>query len=765
MKRPPIEQIRRLVLVALIAVIAIVVGNYGVRRWRAQQARESVPATVPTDVRQQAERFTFSRSEGGQTLFNVEAQRTTERAGKTTVLENVFITIYGRSGERADEIRTPRCEYDVEGTGQITCPEEVVVHLRGGEKGVADYQRAVILTTAAVHFDPAASVAWTDQPVRFEFPNGRGQAVGLRYQAEEPAVRFEREVRIEVAGSSAPINIRGAGLHFFARAPAFELLPPLEVTSGEDRLAADRLRLELDSEFQARRIDALGNVAVRSRLQGRPMTVRAAQAAAEYAPDGGLERLRAAGQVFIELQGAASREQLTCAEALFFFEPARREVERMTATGDARLVSTAAGQTRELRAATMELRMAGSRQVLTARPATRGQPAPSSTGRATLVIRKMPGEEQTIVADQIELQFEDQERLRALAASGSVEMKQTRPNKPAQTTSSDTLQARFDASGRLSEAEQQGKFRYRDDRWQAEAGRASFQAATGTYRLREQPAFWDASSRTTAREIELDERAGELRAEGSVLTAYRDSAADKPAPHPSALVDVSSSTQQPARSGAGPGFGDSDPVNISAERLRAEQNQSRARYQGKARLWQGQSRLAADVIDLYQNPKRLVAEGNVSGVFLDSQRDRAEPAAKKRQAVEVASERFTFTEADHRGLFEGNVRARNGFGRLRAPELEVYLGRAQAGGDMELQRALARGGVVIEREGSQALGDQAEYSAAAETVTLWGGEPRLVDPERGTTAGDRLTLFLPDGTIRVDSAEGTRTVTRRPWTR
>ncbi|HEX9764999.1 MAG TPA: LPS export ABC transporter periplasmic protein LptC [Candidatus Acidoferrales bacterium] len=741
MKRPPIEQIRRLVLVALIAVIAIVVGNYALRRWRAQQARESVPATVPTDVRQQAERFTFSRSEGGQTLFNVEAQRTTERAGKTTVLENVFITIYGRSGERADEIRTPRCEYDVEGTGQITCPEEVVVHLRGGSAGIADYQRAVILTTAAVHFDPAASVAWTDQPVRFEFPNGRGQAVGLRYQAEEPAVRFEREVRIEMAGSRGPVNIRGAELHFFARAPAFELLPPLEVTAGEDRLAADRLRLELDSEFQARRIDALGNVAVRSRLQGRPMTARAAQAAAEYASDGGLERLRAAGQVFIELQGAASREQLTCAEAVFFFEPARREVERMTATGDARLVSTAAGQTRELRAATMELRMAGARQVLTARPATRGQPAPSSTGRATLVIRKMPGEEQTIVADQIELQFEDQERLRALAASGSVEMKQTRPNKPAQTTSSDTLQARFDASGRLSEAEQQGKFRYRDDRWQAEAGRASFQAATGIYRLREQPAFWDSSSRTTAREIELDERAGELRAEGSVLTAYRDSARDKP------------------------GFGDSEPVNISAERLRAEQNQSRARYQGKARLWQGQSRLAADVIDLYQNPKRLVAEGNVSGVFLDSQRDRAEPAAKKRQAVEVASERFTFTEADHRGLFEGNVRARNGFGRLRAPELEVYLGRAQAGGDMELQRALARGGVVIEREGSQALGEQAEYSAAAETVTLWGGEPRLVDPERGTTAGDRLTLFLPDGTIRVDSAEGTRTVTRRPWTR
>ncbi|MGH9787605.1 MAG: LptA/OstA family protein, partial [Candidatus Acidiferrales bacterium] len=378
---------------------------------------------------------------------------------------------------------------------------------------------------------------------------------------------------------------------------------------------------------------------------------------------------------------------------------------------------------------------------LTALPAT-GEARP----RPALALRGRAGEEQTIVADQIELQFENQERLRALTAAGSVEMKQTRPNKPAQNTSSDTLQARFDASGRLSDAEQQGKFRYRDDRWQAEAGRASYQASSGLYRLREQPVFWDASSRTAARVIELDERGGLLNAEGSVLTAYRDSA-DKPG--------------LPAQAG----FGTGEPVNISAERLRAEQASGRARYQGQARLWQGESRLAADSIDLYRSPKRLAAEGNVAGVFVDSRVVESTPAKKQKQTVEVASERFTFTETDHRGLFEGNVRARNGFGRLRAPQLEVFLGRSQPGGDMELQRALARGGVVVEQDGSQALGEQAEYIAAEQTVTMWGGEPTLIDPARGTTTGDRLTLFLADGTIRVDSAEGTRTVTRRPWTR
>jgi len=37
--------------------------------------------------------------------------------------------------------------------------------------------------------------------------------------------------------------------------------------------------------------------------------------------------------------------------------------------------------------------------------------------------------------------------------------------------------------------------------------------------------------------------------------------------------------------------------------------------------------------------------------------------------------------------------------------------------------------------------------------------------ERGTVTGAQLTLFLSDGTIRVNSDEGTRTVTRRRWTR
>jgi len=716
MKRPPIAQIRRLVLIALIAVIALVLGNYGLRRWRAQQARESVPDTVPGDVRQQAERFTFSRSEAGQTLFNVEARRTTERAGKTTVLEDVLITIYGRRGERADEIRTPRCEYDVEGTGQITCPGEVTVHLRGGSAGAADTARAVLLSTAAVRFDPATSVAWTDQPVRFEFPNGRGQAVGLRYQAEEPAVRFEREVTVEVAGTRGPVVIRGAELRFFARAPAFELVPPLEIRSGDEMLTAGSVRLELDSSFHTRRLQAAGNVRARRQAWGRIVNVRAGRAVADYRGDN-LERVQAAGDVVFEQEAAGTKEQLYCDEAVFSFEAAGREVERVTATGNARLLSTTPEQSRELRAPSMELRLGPREQVLTAR------------SKPVLVLRAA-GDEQTITADEMQMHFEARQRLRALVATGNVQARQSRPGASAQSTSSQNLRLRFDDRGRLADAEHWGSFRYQSDAWKAEAGRAAYSASNGIHLLRENPAVWDAQTRTTAREIQLDDRAGLLRAEGEVRTTYNASADS-------------------------PGFEAGEPAHLAAGRLRAERASGRAVYTGQARLWQGESRLAADSIELTRSPRRLAAEGNVSGHFLDA-------ASQGRRTVQVTSRRFAYVEADRRGLFDGGVVAHNDFGAMHAPQLEVFLA---GGGSARLERALARGGVLIEGDAAEATGEQAEYSAAAQTVSVWGGAPKISDPARGTTAGDRLTLFLADGTIRVDSAEGTRTVTRRPWTR
>lgn len=735
MNRPPVKQIQRVALAAGVAVTLVLAGSYGVRRWRAYQALRAVPKTMPADIQQQAKEFNFSRSEAGHTLFTVRASRTVERAGQLTVLEEVVIRIFGRRGERADEIRTGRCEYDVGRTGTIRCPGAVAVRLGAGSPADASAATApaIQLNTAGVEFDPAEAVAWTDQPVRFSFPTGSGEAVGLRYRAQEGTVLLEKQVSILVTrGAGVPIRIRGSQLRYHAGTQTFELFPPLELQVGDRVLVADRVEMVLDNNFRTQRVEAAGNVRARGEQDGRQLTMRAERAVAEYGSDGLIQQLRASERVEFEGRGGGSEEKLTCREALFTFEPSHRWIERLVATGGAQVVSRTAAETRELRAPVLEfgLRLPGRQQQLL-----------TATQRATLTLRRVSGEQRTVVADRIQLQFEEQQRLRGLAASGSVETSETRPGTPGRTTTSEELRARFDTEGSLSEAEQWGHFHYRGGRWQAKAGRAEYRRATDTLLLREQPVVWDETTRTSARLIEVAETTATLRAEGEVRTTQRPSA------------DTRS------------GFGSGEPVQLAADRMWADQEKGWARYEGQARLWQGQNRLQAAAIELFRLPEKLVAEGDVSGLFLETP---AEPSGEKpaahRRAVTITSERFTYVEAERRGIFEGRVAARNDFGTLTAPRLEVFLSPGEGGGSERLERAHAAGGVRIEQGARQASSEQAEYSAAAQTVVLWGGTPTIVDPERGSTSGARLTLFLANGSIAVDSGEGTRTVTRRPWT-
>lgn len=731
--RPPIEQIRRAVLAALVVVVFVIAGSYGVRRWRAHQAHRAVPGAIPGDVQQQTEKFSFSRSEEGRTLFTVQASRTVEREGKTTILEDVVVKIYGHGGDRADEIRTARCNYDMGKTGTILCPTEVKVHLGRGQTpaGVAA-DGSLELTTTALRFDPATGVAWTDQFVQFSFPAGAGEAVGLRYQPSEPRMRLEEGVAIHVTrGDGAPVQIRAAELEYYASTQALELAPPLVVGMSDRTLVADHLRMLLDENFRTQRLEATGNVRARGEQDGRRLTMRAARAAAIYADDGRIRQVRASGQVRYQGQGGNSREELTCQEAVFDFDPTHRWLKRVVASGEAYLVSKTAEETRELHAPVLELTLAPGRdrQLLAARE------------RGTLVLRRPGGEQRTVAGERIELEFEARQYLRGLQASGAVETKASRPGRPDRLTWSDELQAGFDGEGNLTEAEQWGHFRYQGGEWRAEAGRAQYHAATGTVFLRQQPVVWDPSSRTSARMIEVEEKTGTMRAVGEVRT-LRQAAADET-----------------------PGFGTRHPVHVAADRMQTDRKRGWARYEGRARLWQGENRLAAQALELFRQPSRLVAEGNVSGLFLETAQKENGAQKARRRAVRVTSERFTYVEEEHRGLFEGSVTAQNDFGTLTAPKLEVFLAGEEGAEGQRLERARARGGVLIEQASRRAKGEEAEYRAKTQTVVLRGGTPTVTDPQRGTTTGARLTLFLADDTILVDSGKGERAVTRRPWTR
>ena len=113
----------------------------------------------------------------------MEASKATDFRDKdASLLEDVKITIFGKKGERHDLIRTQSCQYEKEG-GSIACSGEVQFDLESR----AESERAarnpdpkaaekVHVETRGVVFNRASGMAWTDQPVKFVFANGTGEA-------------------------------------------------------------------------------------------------------------------------------------------------------------------------------------------------------------------------------------------------------------------------------------------------------------------------------------------------------------------------------------------------------------------------------------------------------------------------------------------------------------------------------------------------------------------------------------------------------------
>ena len=88
-----------------------VVGIYAKRALRRARARRSAPAAVPITVQQQSAQFSFSKVEQDRTIFTIRASRATQYKDQNrALLEDVWITVYGRDGSRNDNIHTHECE-------------------------------------------------------------------------------------------------------------------------------------------------------------------------------------------------------------------------------------------------------------------------------------------------------------------------------------------------------------------------------------------------------------------------------------------------------------------------------------------------------------------------------------------------------------------------------------------------------------------------------------------------------------------------------
>jgi lipopolysaccharide export system protein LptA len=782
--------------------VALTLGVYLKRGWTRHNERKNAPPAAPVNVERQSSLLTFSKVEQNRKIFTVEASKSIDFKGlNASDLEGVKITIFGKEGNRHDTMETHACRYSKD-SGDVVCSGDVDITLMSEEQwktsgtGVAGTPAApgtMKVETRGVAFSRASGEAKTDAEVRFSFANGSGQAVGAEYHSEEGTLRLQRNVRLKLDQPIAPnpknatgvkkepIELSGTRMDFSRDAGTIYLSGPTEAKTQTQRMTAAGMLVELDETFHAKRLTAKSDgKELRPEFSAakgvEKQRLAAQEITASFAPEGWVVRAEANGQVAGESEQPGATQTVKAQNALMDMVPGRNAPKLLLLKGgvDARTktrrkgtLGNEPGDSRRL--TTEELRLvfseksveknAGTKRGTSTRLASvdtagAGRLEWSETGNANA------RDSQTVLqANQLGMRFDDAGKASRLDAKGNVRTERTAAGAEKQTATAKNGFVELQPQGGWSRIDLSDEVRLNEGTRAAQADHAEFARADQTVTLTGRAAVRDAASLTTAKKLTLWQSTGEIRGEGGVRSSDL-------SPRGSAVHLA------PAA------------ANVSADQLTGNSKSGRALYTGHARLWQGDSVMEADSIELLKTARLMNAVGNVRAVFPQAPSNNNSASSARATPPKPAAmwhtqcAKMTYWDQENRARLEQNVVVQSADEKINSNALDLYFTRGNAGkgsrgaqgtapdgaagvtGAQQIGRAVATGAVSVQQGGRRATAERGEYTATDGKFEMSGGMPTIFDATEGATTGRQLTFFLADATIIVDSENGSRTLTK-----
>lgn len=744
-----VERLRKWFVLAAIALVVLVLGNYLYLRHRERRVVAAVSQKLGVDVQQTTQGFSLSKSEGGRTLFTIRAGKAVQykESGRAT-LEDVSILVYGRNSERYDQIYGSQFEYDA-ATGEVAARGEVHIDLeaagseaRPDQTPPAELKNPIHVKTSGLVFNQKTGIAETHERIEFRIPQGTGSAQGVRFDSKASVLTFGSDVRVKTTGhegaeirasqvviSKEPrqavlenVRIEQAGRTLQAARVVVLLRPSntveqlaaeggLSVSAGGEHsllARAPRAALRFDEKEMLRSGELLGGVTVEA---GGPSALsgRATRVAMEFGRENRLTRIRALEQVQFRQtpapakgKGKSQPIELT-AEAVDLFVADGRRAERALITGSPQI------------------------KLLPLAGAVSG---PGSTST-------------TVTAGQFEASFDSSNRLRALHGAPQARIVSLTPGQPEKVSTSRELDVLFDRNDAISSVGQQGEVRYSEGERRASGERGRFLLAEDAVELSGSPQASDGPLTISASLLRFHRGSGEAEAQGSVKTTYR-------------VVG-----KQPG----GALFASGEPIHVTAASMSA--HLPTAHYAGGARLWQGSNIVQAPTLDFDRDRRSLVAQGSaaqpVSTVFVQADRQ------GKLTAVSMTGGRLSYSDQERKARFEGGVTLKSADQTLTAETMEVDLlpapeaGGPASGAGGRVERVVATGKVVVESPGRKATGSRLVYTAAEGKFEMTGdaaNPPTINDAVHGTATGDSVTFYNQGDRVVVGSSAASRTVTQ-----
>jgi lipopolysaccharide export system protein LptA len=750
---------RTLPMTILIIVVTAASFSYYKRSNSPHHREKETTRLLPENISDSTQGFSFAQADHGKTTFEFKAKSKLGLKDNKILLEYVTVKVYGREGDRFDTITSDRCEYN-QTADEILFFDNVVIELGPLNKVLSRNQTdssggSGIRTQVKVDrikYLQKTGIAQTDEEVNFVRGRLHGRSQGLTYNSTGGTLQLHSQVEmfVEPEGSSdSQVQFRTGSLTYFKTSNVVQMQSGVWIRKLDNETRADKAEAFLDSsDSSLTRINAAGHVQSLSRDPKSMLEVDADRATYLFRTGGRwLNKVIAEGEVRSRSLNEQVKRNLSADRLEITMKPDSDSIDTLTAAGNVVAVLTD--------------KIAGTGNTMSdpdsgpgpGDKVIRSPEIVAFFGPGQRLVSRMEARGPSVLEDLPSQPADDKRILSALDLVVTFEVASNKIEKcladrdvkvnvipaagPVKRTSNDHLVALMDKqTHQVSQFHQFGNFQYQEEGRQASSEEARYFAQDKIIRLEGRPEVSDASSKTTAHTIELHQLQNLFKAAGNVRS-------------------VSYNQDSQAKTAV---FEPGSPVYASSEFMETETTTGVAKYWNKAKLWQKDQVIGADTIYLYRSERRLVAEEHVHSLFYLQKRNSGK-SEQEREPVAIQAQRMVYEDSLQKAVYEQDVSAKSSMGVLNSKRLEIFLETKEK--QTAVRRLLASGEVKVRQPGRTSFSDSAEYFRDEGRLLLIGGPPRVLDSERGSTTGARLTMNLNDGSISVEGDPETRTITRR----
>jgi lipopolysaccharide export system protein LptA len=739
--RAPLVARAGALLILVTAIVFVAVSYYRLRNNKPFRLKSETPE-LSKEIKGIVEGYEQRLMKNDRLYLWLRASRDVTFTDDHHELEQVNLAIYPPVGDKPDQISANKAIYD---------PKQSVITFLGSVK--VETKDGLKVNTESIAYDQNNEVAQTDAPLSFTRENVSGHSTGAIVFAKSKKLDLKKDVEITVTPAalndatakpastrSRPVTIRSALASFQQDTMTLTFAGGVTAEQERDLMSGEYLYATFNEQKHLQKLELRGNSYLRTMEEGRAAEVHSTNMDFFFDKDQRLERAVATQNAGGKTLDADSELQLIGAsliEVLFQAQGDRSLLKQMRTEGRSVInLSAPKSKANDPRAANK--RLTADAVKLMWRVTGRDLDKAEAVGNAELfvdpVVKDAKADKKTLTAPRIDCDFYESGNLaRTFTATGGakavIDPVQKVEDRGTRTLTSQKMTAAFVKDTQdIERMDAQGEAKFNENDRNGVASNISYTEADRTVRLRGgDPTVWDSRARTKGVELDSDLTNKVSYSRGKTATTYY---------------------SQEQTNGATPFSKVKSPVYVVSDRGEFHSDSGVAIYTGNARAWQDDNFVRGDKLTIFVNEKKMDASGHVQSQIYNARR-RAEGASTT-VPVFATADSMSYSDLNRTLHYEDNVDIRQGTDRVTSGVADVYLLKESS----EVEKTIAQRDVILTQPNRKGTGDWIQYTSADEVAVLKGNPARVEDVEKGSTEGNRLTVYMRDGRVIADDVRG-----------